>query len=240
MLRIIWCLPVIGVNISVRYSTAAKWSIMPSSSCFASGPAVPQMWVTYCTSGHQTDNQICNHTRGYCTLTPQGKVHFHPDAIGISIIVLFSFFFSSVCWRLKQGTTKVFFFFLFPRRKHQCQRMLLWTAWLLLIFETWNPTRSLIMILFFNFKSSYSGNAPLFHTDVWLGSWFESASLATIKRVSDIFLRSYESLQDRAPITNRTAWRPHRWSQERWCWRPGISWQRRWSTCWRRGKRVSL
>lgn len=59
-------------------------------------------------------------------------------------------------------------------------------------------------------------------------------------KTSDIFLVLYESLQERALITNHTAWRPHRWSQERWCWRPGISWQRTWSTCWRRGKRVSL
>lgn len=36
---------------------------MRSSSCFAIGPAVPQMWVTYCTLGHQTDNQISNHNR---------------------------------------------------------------------------------------------------------------------------------------------------------------------------------
>lgn len=39
--------------------------------------------------------------------------------------------------------------------------------------------------------------------------------------------------------TNRTAWHPRRWSQERWCWHQGTSWQHRYSTCWRRGKRVS-
>lgn len=47
-------------------------------------------------------------------------------------------------------------------------------------------------------------------------------------------------LREWTVITNRTAWRPHRWSQERWCWRQGISWLHRWSTCWRRGKRVPL
>lgn len=93
ILKIIWYVPVIGVNISVRYSTAAKWGIMRSSSCFAIGPAVPQMWVTYCTLGHQTDNQISNHNR----------VLLHSNTAGRWIFT-----------EIQSGFQEFFYFFLDP------------------------------------------------------------------------------------------------------------------------------